>query len=77
MSEWISVEERFPEEPYGCLLIVWDSPYDGGDDFLNYLPRFAGYDGERWHDGDGAQVPFEVAYWMALPPIPEPPKEEI
>jgi hypothetical protein len=48
----------------------------GGDDFLNYLPYFAGWDGEQWNDGDGMQVPFEVVYWMPLLPLPEPPKEE-
>lgn len=73
LPKWISVKERLPENPHGCLLLVWDSPYDGGDDFLNYLPYFAGWDGERWNDGDGQQVPFEVEYWM---PLPELPKEE-
>jgi hypothetical protein len=73
---WIPVTERLPEEPYGCLLIVWDSNPMGGDDFLNYLPYFAGWDGEQWNDGDGMQVPFEVVYWMPLLPLPEPPKEE-
>ena len=72
LPKWISVKEHLPEKPYGCLLLVWDSPYDGGDDFLNYFPRFAGWDGERWNDSDGQQVPFEVEYWM---PLPEPPKE--
>ena len=71
LRRWIPAEERLPEEPYGCLLVVWDSPPMGGDDSLNYLPYFAGWDGERWNDGDGNQVPFEVAYWMKLPEFPE------
>lgn len=75
-DRWISVEERLPEKPYGCLLIVWDSNPMGGDDFLNYLPNFAGWDGEQWNDADGMQVPFEVVYWKPLSPLPEPPKEE-
>ena len=73
VPHWISVDERLPEEPYGCLLVVWDSPQNGGDDFLNYLPYFAGWDGEQWNDEDGMQVPFEVAYWM---PLPDAPKED-
>ena len=68
---WISVDDRMPDAPFGCLLIVWDSPCSpGGDDFLNYLPYFAGWDGEQWNDGDGEKVPFEVVYWMPLPTIP-------
>lgn len=75
-GQWVPVtEETMPKEPYGCLLIVWDTPYDGGDDCLAYYPGFAGWDGTQWNDGDGQQVPFEVAYWMQLPPMPQPPKE--
>lgn len=70
-SEWIPVTERLPEKPFGCLLAVWYSTYNG-DVSLNLLPYFAGWDGERWNDADGDQVPFEVEYWM---PLPEPPKE--
>ncbi len=70
-ARWIPVTERLPEGPYGCLLIVWDSPSDGGDDFLNYLTYFAGWDGEQWNDDNGIQVPFEVAYWMPLPQLPK------
>lgn len=68
---FFSVEERMPEEPFGCLLIVDDTEPYTGTDFLNYLPYFAGWDGERWNGGDGEQVPFEVRYWMPLPSIPK------
>ena len=42
-----------------------------GDDFLNYLPYFAGWDGEQWNDEDGVEVSFEVAYWIPLPDLPK------
>lgn len=71
LFKWIPVEARMPEEPFGCLLIVDDTEPYTGRDFLNYLPYFAGWDGERWNDGDGQQVPFEVRYWIPLPPIPK------
>lgn len=67
---WIPAEERLPEEPYGCLVTVWDStPTGEGDDFENILPYFVGYDGEMWNDWEGQQCPFEVIAWM---PLPEP-----
>lgn len=75
-NRWISCSERLPEKPYGCLAIVWDNPYGGGDPFLNYYPEYIGFDGESWNDGDGEEIPFEVVYWMKMPEIPEPPKEE-
>lgn len=74
---WIPVTERLPEEPYGCLVVVWDNPtYGGGDMFLNYYPEFVGWDGDQWNDWEGEKIPLDVAYWMPLPKIPEPPKEE-
>lgn len=76
-SGWIPVTERLPEEPYGCLAVVWDNPrYGGGDVFLNYYPEFIGWDGETWNDSDGEEIPLDVVYWMRLPQIPEPPEEE-
>ena len=76
-SQWIPVTERLPEEPYGCLAVVWDNPrYGDGDMSLNYYPEFIGWDGETWNDADGEEIPFDVVYWMRLPQIPEPPKEE-
>ena len=73
--QWIPVTERLPEEPYGCLAIVWDNPRYDGDMFLNYYPEFVGWDGETWNDADGEEIPFDVVYWMKMPQIPEPPKE--
>lgn len=73
---WVSVTERLPEEPYGCLAIVWDNNVMTGDTFLNYYPEYIGFDGESWNDCDGEEIPLEVVYWMKMPQIPEPPKEE-
>jgi len=68
---WISVAERLPEAPYGCLVIVDDCEPMTGIEFLNILPYVVGWDGDRWNDGDGEPCPFEVRYWMPLPKIPE------
>ena len=66
---WIPCSERLPEEPYGCLVTVWDTNPVTMDEFENILPYFVGWDGEQWNDGDGEQCPFEVVAWM---PLPEP-----
>lgn len=76
LPKWIPVTERLPEEPYGCLAIVWDNNVMTGDTFLNYYSEYIGFDGESWNDCDGEEIPFEVVYWMKMPKIPEPPKEE-
>ena len=65
---WIPCSERLPEEPYGCLVTVWDEEPMTGEVFENLLPYFVGWDGEQWNDGDGQQCPFEVIAWMPLPP---------
>ena len=67
--KWILCSERLPEEPYGCLVTVWDTNPVTMDEFENILPYFVGWDGEQWNDGDGEQCPFEVVAWM---PLPEP-----
>lgn len=69
---WIPVTERLPEEPFGCLVTVWDTDPISMDEFENLLPYFVGWDGEQWNDSDGIQCPFEVLAWM---PLPEPYKE--
>ena len=66
---WIPVEQALPEEPFGCLVTVWDTNPVTMDEFENILPYFVGWDGEQWNDGDGQQCPFEVIAWM---PLPEP-----
>ena len=66
-QRWIPVEERLPEEPYGCLVTVLDTNPITMDDFENILPYFVGWDGEQWNDGGGEQCPFEVIAWMPLP----------
>lgn len=69
-ERWVPVTERLPEEPFGCLVTVWDTDPISMDEFENLLPYFV--DGEQWNDGEGLQCPFEVIAWM---PLPEPYKE--
>ena len=71
--QWIPVSERLPEEPFGCLVTVWDTNPVTMDEVENILPYFVGWDGKQWNDGDGEQCPFEVIAWM---PLPEPWKGE-
>lgn len=72
MNNWIPVEERLPEEPFGCLVTVMDTEPMTCEEFENLLPYFVGWDGEQWNDGDGEQCPFEIIAWM---PLPEPYRE--
>ena len=65
--QWIPCSERMPEEPFGCLVTVWDTDPVTMDEFENVLPYFVGWDGEQWNDADGEQCPFEVLAWMPLP----------
>ena len=69
---WIPCSERLPEEPFGCLVTVIDCEPVTQTDFENILPYFVGYDGERWNDEDGNEIPFEVIAWQ---PLQEPFKE--
>ena len=64
---WIPCSERLPDEPFGCLVTVWDTNPVTMDEFENILPYFVGWDGEQWNDADGEQCPFEVIAWMPLP----------
>ena len=66
---WIPVEERMPEEAFGCLVTVMDCEPSTQTEFENILPYFVGYDGDSWNDADGETIPFEVIAWQ---PLPEP-----
>ena len=72
---WIPVEERMPEEAFGCLVTVMDCNPSTQTDFENILPYFVGYDGDSWNDADGEEIPFEVIAWRKLP-TPYQPKGE-
>lgn len=67
MPHWIPVTERLPEEPFGCLVTVWDTNPITMEEFENILPYFVGWDGEQWNDADGEQCPFEVIAWWRFP----------
>ena len=64
---WIPVEERMPEEAFGCLVTVIDCNPVTLTEFENILPYVVGYDGDSWNDADGEEIPFEVIAWMELP----------
>lgn len=69
---WISVNDRLPEESYGCLVTVMDYDPYLMKDYENIYPEFVGWDGKSWNNSDGHEIPFEVLAWM---PLPEPYKE--
>ena len=72
---WIPVEERMPEEAFGCLVTVIDCNPVTLTEFENILPYVVGYDGDSWNDADGEEIPFEVIAWKKLP-TPYQPKGE-
>lgn len=67
MAEWISVEERLPEDNHSVLVYC---PYNKCI-FTAYYDDFAG----EWVHFGGCmpgEVYYPVSHWM---PLPEPPKE--
>lgn len=64
-QQWTPCSERMPEEPFACIVTVWDTNPCTMDDFENVLPYFVGWDGEQWNDADGERCPFEVIAWKA------------
>lgn len=66
VQEWISVDERLPEEKANCIVYYKHAYYDN-DDYWAIGICF--YDGEKFRF-DSA---YKVTHWM---PLPEPPKGE-
>lgn len=72
MSEWISVEDRIPEDSDGWVLMT-----DGKDWYKApraWMFRLSGEPG-YWipaRHGAGAKI----THWMPLPSLPEPPEAE-
>jgi hypothetical protein len=60
-TNWISVEDRLPEEKQVVLTYGYD-----GNDVLQFL------DGEFYHYEDGYERHLNITHWMPLPKPPTP-----
>ena len=70
--EWISVEDRLPEENQS----VW---VYGGDSYESYGMAFAIYSDGQFYDGQvctDKEFNSDVTHWMPLPPAPTADKED-
>ena len=65
MQEWISVDDRLPEEKVNCI-VHYKHAYCDNDDYWAIGICF--YDGEKFQIG----LAYKVTHWM---PLPQPPKE--
>lgn len=72
---WISIEDRLPNEAFGCLIMVMEDDHNFEPQNVLF-PYPVGYNkgDSQWIDGDGQQCPFEVTHWFELP---NPPNEEV
>ena len=66
VQEWISVDDRLPEEKVDCI-VHYKHAYCDNDDYFAIGMCF--YDGEKFQLGPA----YKVTHWM---PMPEPPKGE-
>ena len=66
VQEWISVEDRLPEEKAKCIL-YYQHAYCDNDDYWAIGMCF--YDGEKFQINPA----YKVTHWM---PLPQPPKGE-
>ena len=66
VQEWISVDERLPEEKVNCI-VHYKHAYCDNDDYWAIGICF--YDGEKFQ----MDWSYKVTHWM---PLPQPPKGE-
>ena len=66
VQEWISVDERLPEEKVNCI-VHYKHAYCDNDDYWAIGICF--YDGEKFQ----MDWSYKVTHWM---PLPKPPKGE-
>lgn len=64
VQEWISVDERLPEEKVNCI-VHYKHAYCDNDDYWEIGICF--YDGEKFQ----IDLSYKVTHWM---PLPKPPK---
>ena len=60
VQEWISVEDRLPEETINCI-VHYQHAYCDNDDY--WAIGFCCYDGEKFQLGPA----YKVTHWMPLP----------
>ena len=65
VQEWISINDRLPEEKVNCI-VHYKHAYCDNDDYWAIGICF--YDGEKFRIG----LAYKVTHWM---PLPQPPKE--
>lgn len=73
MSEWISVEERLPDEQTDVLAWVVKSPFKAAAVTAGMFPDILGGDTiwMGWENEEPFPSGWDVTHWM---PLPEPPK---
>ena len=64
VQEWISVDDRLPEEKVNCI-VHYKHAYCDNDDYWEIGICF--YDGEKFQ----MDLSYKVTHWM---PLPKPPK---
>ena len=64
VQEWISVEDRLPEEKVNCI-VHYKHDYYNNDGY--WAIGFCFYDGEKFRIDLG----YKVTHWMPMPELPE------